>query len=227
MRYLALATDYDGTLAHDGEIDAATVAAIERYRASGGCAILVTGRELPDLRQVLPALGLFDRIVAENGGLLYDPSTDRERMLAAPSDARLVELLRARGVSPLSVGRTIVATLEPHEHVALEAIHELGLELQVVFNKGAVMVLPSGVNKATGLRAALDELGLPRDRVVGIGDAENDHALLDSCALSVAVANAIPALKAHAHLVTTGARGFGVQELIDRLLQDAAEFTPT
>ena len=72
----------------------------------------------------------------------------------------------------------IVATWEPHETVVLEAIHELGLELQIIFNKGAVMVLPSGVNKATGLAAALEELRLSAHNVVGIGDAENDHAFL-------------------------------------------------
>jgi hypothetical protein len=32
-----------------------------------------------------------------------------------------------------------------------EAIHALGLELQVIFHKG-VMVLPSGINKASGLQ---------------------------------------------------------------------------
>ena len=49
-------------------------------------------------------------------------------------------------------GRCIVATWEPHERHVLETIRDLGLELQVIFNKGAVMVLPSGINKATGLR---------------------------------------------------------------------------
>jgi HAD superfamily hydrolase (TIGR01484 family) len=63
----------------------------------------------------------------------------------------------------------------------LETIRELGLELQVIFNKGAVMVLPSGINKATGLRAALDELQLSPHDAVAVGDAENDHAFR-SCA---------------------------------------------
>ena len=31
-----------------------------------------------------------------------------------------------------------------HQEAVLESIHDLGLELQVIFNKGAVMVLPSG-----------------------------------------------------------------------------------
>ena len=60
----------------------------------------------------------------------------------------------------------------------LEAIRDLGLELQIIFNKGAVMVLPAGVNKASGLAVALARLGLSPHNVVGVGDAENDHAFL-------------------------------------------------
>lgn len=218
MRYLVLASDYDGTLAHDGLVDDVTIAALERFRHAGGRLVLVTGRELPDLQRVFPRLTLFERVVAENGGLLYDPVTGRERMLGPPSDARLVDAMREAGASSLSVGRTIVATVEPYERAALEAIRTLGLEAQVIFNKGAVMVLPSGVNKATGLCAALGELDLSPHNVAGIGDAENDHALFETCELSVAVANAIPALRARADLVTAGPRGEGVVELIERLL---------
>src|SRR5438067_12736811 len=89
-------------------------------------------------------------------------------------------------------------------------------ELHVIFNKGSVMVLPSGVNKATGLTAALAELGLAPEHTVGVGDAENDHAFLSLCGCGAAVANALPALKEKADLVTRGARGAGVTELIGR-----------
>ena len=118
-------------------------------------------------------------------------------------------------MAPLSVGRVIVATWEPHEKAVLETIRELGLELQVIFNKGAVMVLPSGVNKASGLDAALAELGLSPHNAVGVGDAENDHAFLARCECAVAVANALAALKERADLVTAGEHGAGVAELID------------
>src|SRR5688572_9915111 len=176
MRYLALATDYDGTLAHHGSVDEATLAALHQVRASGRKLLLVTGRELPDLLQVFPHVELFDRIVVENGALLYCPATRQERLLCEGPAAEFVERLRAKQVAPLSVGRAIVATWEPNETVVLDTIRELGLELHVIFNKGAVMVLPSGVNKETGMRAALTELGLSVHNVVGAGDAENDHA---------------------------------------------------
>ena len=82
------------------------------------------------------------------------------------------------------------------------------------------MVLPSGVNKATGLAALLKEAGVSADEVVGVGDAENDHAFLECCGMGVAVANALPMLKERADFVTKGARGDGVAELIDIILAD-------
>ncbi|HET6468303.1 MAG TPA: HAD-IIB family hydrolase, partial [Geminicoccaceae bacterium] len=220
MYYLALATDYDGTLATDGRVDGETRAALERLRESGRRLIMVTGRELDDLERVFPHFELFDSIVAENGALLYRPAEREEVPLGPPPPPRFAELLRARGVDPLSVGRVIVATWEPNETTVLHAIRELGLELEIIFNKGAVMVLPSGINKATGLAAALRDMGLSPHNVVGVGDAENDHAFLRLCGCGVAVANALPVLKEEVELVTEGARSAGVRELIDRLLAD-------
>ena len=219
-RYLALCCDYDGTIALHGIVDAATIAALEKVLASGRRLVLVTGRELDDLQRVFPRLDLFERVVAENGALLYLPATREEIRLADPPSQPLVQALRARSVAPLSVGRCIIAIWEPHDTTVLQAIHELGLELQVIFNKGAVMVLPSGVNKATGLAAALDSLELSPHNALGVGDAENDHAFLALCECSVAVANALPSLKEAADIVTTRDHGAGVAELIDELLAD-------
>jgi hypothetical protein len=112
----------------------------------------------------------------------------------------------------------VVSTWQPHETAVLETIRDLGLELQVIFNKGAVMVLPSGVNKATGLEAALLELGLSPHNCVGVGDAENDHAFIRLCECGVAVANALPLIQERADWVTRDPNGAGVSELIDKLI---------
>jgi HAD superfamily hydrolase (TIGR01484 family) len=218
MRYLALCCDYDGTIAHHGRVDEPTLAALERLLASGRRLVLVTGRELDDLMRTFPRVDLFERVVAENGALIYRPATKEEKPLAERPPERFVQKLKERGVGPVSVGRAIVATWEPHETAVLHAIHEMGLELQVIFNKGAVMVLPSGVNKATGLLAALKEMGLSPHNAVGVGDAENDHAFLTLCECSAAVANALPAVKKTADVVTRGGHGAGVAELIDEMI---------
>jgi HAD superfamily hydrolase (TIGR01484 family) len=220
MYISCLATDYDGTLAQDGIVDDPTADALIGFRRSGRRLLLVTGRELPDLMRVFPRIDLFDRAVAENGALLFDPATKKETPLGPEPSPELVETLRKKGVTPLSVGRSIVATWEPNEKLVLEAIREHGLELQIVFNKGAVMVLPPGVNKASGLKAALEDLGLSAHNVVSVGDAENDHAFLQASGYAVAVANALPAIKDEADLVTKGARGAGVAELIEAVLKD-------
>jgi hypothetical protein len=220
MRYLALATDYDGTLAKDGLVGDPTAAALQRLRDSGRRLILVTGRELDELLRIFPQVDLFERVVVENGGLLYRPADREQRLLAEEPPVALVNAIRKRGVQPLSVGRSIIATREPHQVAVLDAIRELGLDWQVIFNKGAVMVLPSGVNKATGLAFALEELNLSPHNIAGIGDAENDHAFLSLCEFSSATANALPMVKERVDFVTTGTHGRGVIELIDLVLAD-------
>jgi hydroxymethylpyrimidine pyrophosphatase-like HAD family hydrolase len=220
VRYLGLACDYDGTLASWGTISGATLSALHRFRASNRKLIMVTGRGLDSLRESCPNLGLFDRVIAENGGLIYRPNEREEEPLCGPPDHRFAQALKARGVSPVFVGKTIVSTSMPHEKTVLETIRDLGLELHVIFNKGAVMVLPSGVNKASGLAAALRELHLSTHNVVGVGDAENDHAFLSACECGVSVANGLRVIKEHADVVTLGEDGDGVVELIDEMIED-------
>lgn len=220
LRYHALACDYDGTLAEHGVVSDAVVEALERVQRSGRKLVLVTGRILPELFTVFPAHAMFDRIVAENGAVLHRPDTGVTERLAPDADSQLVAALREQGVAPLSAGDCIVATWEPWHDVVLETIRKLGLELQVIFNKGAVMVLPTGTNKATGLAAALRDLGLSPRNAVGVGDAENDHAFLALCECAVAVRNALPILQERADWVTASDHGDGVLELIERLLKD-------
>lgn len=227
MRYLVLATDFDGTLAHSGIVEADVIEALQRCRDSGRKLVMVTGRELADLLEIFEHAELFDYIVFENGATLYNPATGVEKRLVDRPPEAFIRALESRGVTPLSVGNSIVATVTPHETTVLKTIHEFGLELQVIFNKGAVMILPSGVNKATGLKAALNAMGISRHNVVSVGDAENDHALLSYTEAGVAIADAVPTLRERADLISTGTAGLGVIELVDRLINsDLAELEP-
>jgi HAD superfamily hydrolase (TIGR01484 family) len=220
MRFKALAVDYDDTLALDSTVAPETASALERLRASGRRLFLVTGRELDDLKRVFPGCPVFDAIVAENGGVLYEPSGGKVRLLHKPPPQKFVDELRAREITPLSLGQVIVATREPNEDVVLKVIKQFGLELKIVFNKGAVMVLPPGVDKASGLAVALQDAGLSFETCIGIGDAENDHAFIERCRYGVAVANALDSLKDQADYVTRLANGAGVTEVIELVLAD-------
>src|SRR5262245_13865152 len=178
---------------------------------------------LPDLRNACPDLDrMFDAVVAENGGLLYLPARREVRTLGDPPEAALVEALRLRGVR-FDLGSSIVATDEPYAEAALAAIRETGVERTLVFNKGSLMLLPGGVTKGTGLLAALATFELSPHNLCGIGDAENDHALLALCECSVAVADAVPALRERADHVTRGKGPAGVVEFIEEhVMADAA-----
>ncbi len=225
MRYHILATDYDGTIAAHGRVDESTIEALKKLKQSSRKIILVTGRELEDLEKVFPEYGMFDLVVAENGALIYDPQTRNEKLLGErPPDTFIQELVH-QGVGPISVGRIIVATWEPHQLTVLEAIKNAGLEHQVIFNKGAVMVLPPGINKARGLEAALNDLKVSFHNVVAVGDAENDNAMLQVAECSAAVANALPAVKDLAAIVTGKDHGAGVEQLIYDLIETDLEVT--
>ncbi|HSU55581.1 MAG TPA: HAD family hydrolase [Candidatus Dormibacteraeota bacterium] len=220
MKLRALATDYDGTLAWHGTVEPSTCRALEAFKQSGRKLIMVTGRELHDLFGVFSQANMFDLIVAENGALLHFPESRHTTPLSPPPPPEFVERLREEGVRPLSVGHGIVATQEVYRGVIEEVINELMLNWHIILNKGALMVLPIGVDKATGLVAALQALQLSPAEVAGVGDAENDFAFLQLCGCSAAVDNAIPELKNRVKLVTHGSRGAGVEELIAKVMAE-------
>ena len=183
MRYLVLATDYDGTLALQQRVAPDTVDALRRLAATGRKLVLVTGRELDELLAIFPEMELFHRVVAENGALLYNPGDRAAEVLGEPPPATFVAELERRGVDAAAVGEIDRRDRRTERDASCSTtIRDLGLEIQVIFNKGAVMVLPASVNKASGPQAALAELGLSARNVVAIGDAENDHALLRDAA---------------------------------------------
>jgi len=218
MGYTAIALDYDGTIARYGVVPSRVLEALRKLKASGRKLVLVTGRELEELLALFQGIVMFDRVVVENGALLYRPETNERVALHDPPPAALIQALKASAI-PLSVGQVILATVRPYETLVLECIASLGLEQQVIFNKGAVMVLPPGCNKASGLKSALAELGIsPRD-VVAVGDGENDHSLFELAGYSVATANAVATLKDAADRVTHATHGDGVIEIVTSLLE--------
>jgi phosphoglycolate phosphatase (TIGR01487 family) len=213
LTFRALACDYDRTLATDATILPDTLNALTDLKEAGWLVLLVTGRELDDLLRVCPSIELFNLVVAENGAVLYAPEGQKIVDLAAPPALELTRELASQGV-PFSAGRIIIDMQAKHAANVLSIIQRLRLKMQVILNKDSAMVLPAGVNKASGMTAAANRLGVKLDEIVGVGDAENDHEFLRICGFGVAVANALDALKAEADLVTTLPNGAGVTELI-------------
>jgi hydroxymethylpyrimidine pyrophosphatase-like HAD family hydrolase len=220
MRFRVLACDYDNTLATHGVTTDAAVAALRNVAASGRRLVLVTGRILEELGDVFGDLDVFDRVVAENGGVLHDPATGGHRLLGPALPAEVVDDLRDAGIQPLSAGRVMCSTPEHLEPLVADAVRRLGLRRTLIRNKDSLMVLPEGVDKVSGLRAALDDLQESLAATVAVGDAENDVALLEAAAVGVAVANALEVTKRAADVVLDRADGDGVRRLCQALVDD-------
>ncbi|MFN2450966.1 MAG: HAD family hydrolase [Candidatus Dormibacteria bacterium] len=213
-----LASDFDGTLAKDGEVAPECTAALRRWKRAGGKLLLITGRELDDLVRIYPDLGLWDLAVVENGAVLLTPASGAVELLGEPPTAELLDQLRAAGVRPLSHGRVILASFEPMRERIRKVLRSAGVERDLIGNKGSLMVLPHGVNKSSGLTRALRVLGGAAEETVGLGDAENDLGFMAMCGLSVAPANALVSVKRVAGMVTAGRHGVGIAQAIDDLL---------
>ncbi len=209
--FRAVAVDYDGTLA-DGPVASDTLTALAEARTRGIRVILVTGRIVNELRAVFAHVeDHVDALVAENGAVLV--TSVGVRRLVAPIDAAVSSGLSALGVVHRS-GQVLIACDAADEPAALEVIRGLGLDCRLVRNRGELMILPAGVTKGSGLLQALGDLGLSQHNTLGVGDAENDHSLLEVCEIGVAVANAVDALRAHADVTLALPDGQGVADLL-------------
>ena len=210
--FRALAVDYDGTIAERDVAHPEALRALAELRATGVKVVLVTGRILSELRKVFPAVDdTFDLIVGENGAVVSRARVDRT--IVEPVPEQLAAALDAAGVS-FQRGLALLACQAADEAVVLSEVRRLGLECELLRNRSALMVLPAGVSKGSGLFEGLGELGISHHNTIAIGDAENDHSLLEVAEVGVTVANAVDALKARADLVLDEADGRGVASFV-------------
>ncbi|MBZ5628405.1 MAG: HAD hydrolase family protein [Acidobacteriia bacterium] len=217
MKFGVLVLDYDGTIAVDGVLDPDVRSAIAEARAAGVVVVLATGKILRDLRREAGDLGFVDAIVAENGAVLAFPGSGYSSVLAASPPSAFVDALRQRGI-PISVGECVVEAPASAAYEVLSVLREMRLSLVPVFNRDRLMVLPDGVSKATGLRVALFDLRLSSHNAIAIGDAENDHRMLEMCEIGAAVEWGSQALKAAADEVVHGSGPPDVASYIRRLV---------
>jgi hydroxymethylpyrimidine pyrophosphatase-like HAD family hydrolase len=203
VKLSAIALDYDGTIARGDVLDPSVREAIAAARRCGIVVLLVTGRILDELRRVVGDLHIVDGVVAENGAVLHWPASGRTTTLAPVIPDVFVAELQRRGI-PSRAGQCLVDADAREAPRILEVIRALELPLVLVFNGGRVMTLLQGVSKATGMHVALDTLRLSAHNTLAIGDAENDHEMLRTAEVGVAVEWGCRRLQAAADVVLAG-----------------------
>lgn len=102
-----------------------------------------------------------------------------------------------------------------------ERIKKAGLPVIMVNAENSSLELSAaGVDKGTGLVRLCAHLGLPLQKTIAVGDADNDITILKTAGLSAAMGNALPAIKALADVEVADCDHDGCAEVIDNYLLD-------
>ena len=219
VQKMLIAVDVDGTLFDGSAVAEEAVAGLSRAHADGHTLVIVTGRRWEGLDLVVPAVvGLADRVVCEEGGVIVNVHTGQLALLAEPVEPELIAALVDAGVTALDIGHVVVGAPQASLPVVTEVRDRLGSSRIIITNKGSIALTPRGCDKGTGLRAAIAELQLQGCPILAIGDAENDLPMFAMATIAVAVANADDAVRAFGVLLTEQSAGLGVAEALSRFL---------
>ncbi|OCB30569.1 HAD family hydrolase [Mycobacterium malmoense] len=210
--FKVVAVDFDGTLTSSGSLDPATLRAVDQSRSEGLAIVVATGRIGAELHAEFPQLAdHVDALVLENGAVVVFDG--QAHALSLPVGPDLDRALDERGI-PYRRGEVLVAVAGEHQSAVVEAIAELGMDYQLIRNRAALMVLPAGITKGTGLTALLEMMNLSPHNTVAVGDAENDLSLLAVAEVGAAVADAVPSLRRFADVVLDAPGAAGVAGLL-------------
>lgn len=211
----ALAVDYDRTLTNmDLVLEERALEALATARESGLKVIAISGRDLPFLQREIGHA--VDLVVAENGCILHTPGGAHPPSLTHDAPAVDLEGVLACLNLPIEYGNVIASADIEHLPLVQETLQAAGYDLDLIPNRDRFMILPQGIDKAAGLLAALKILGTPLRQTAAAGDGENDVPMLRESGYGIAVANAVPQLKAVADYITSREGGLGIAEWIEQ-----------
>ncbi len=180
--------------------------------------ILVSGREYPTLASIARRIRVVDAVVAENGALVDSPFVGRPKRYGRATGTRVRERFAITNLHGIEVGEVVVSV--PLRSAREAGRRVAGLAVTLVRNADRVMIVPRGVDKATGVRAAMRGLRLGAASFAAIGDGDNDLPLLRAAALAGAVHNARPGVRAESDYICKASVGAGVREFVRGPLSD-------
>lgn len=221
----AIATDFDGTMTDGkGRLSYEALTMIRRAEERGMPVILSSGRSLLELTVIHRLVGTSGPLIAENGGIAWNPKTDVKLTLADKEKA-----LRAFKVFTRHLGEMETFKPELREtDVALRGHKARELEPLITREKLDVHLLETGylthivdsnTDKGKALNFAAEMLGIATAEIAAIGDSHNDVALFQAAGAGYAVGNADPRLKAVATWTMNDSSGVGCAEAIRRILE--------
>ncbi len=248
-QYKLAVFDIDGVLnEHGGNILDESIEAINLLKKHGLKVCFASGKHSWYVQGGLVWSGLLDEhtlIVAENGGVIFDPKS--RRTLIEEKYARDVHMLRNifRNLHSRSggflkfAGITVweepketlfclfpknVAELPRLEQVLTEIVKINSLNLTVVRNPDSVDVLQTGISKATGLQYVCDWLDIKMENLIAFGDSYNDYEMLSAVGLPITVNNGVAKIKdivkKRNGYIAKADCGMGVLEAVQKIIQE-------
>lgn len=223
MPIRAIALDIDGTMTdYERRLDWDGVAAIRAAEAKGVPVIAATGNVGPVTKAFCDYVGTSGPAVCENGGVVYDRSFKKSHILAERKNAdRAVRQLLRKGFD----ARYIASNPWRVSEVALElnldvrAVQEAlkRWDLTVLSTRFAIHIMEPGLDKANGLKVALQKFGgrIPLKDVLAIGDSNNDVGLFRRCGQGGAPSNCTDSVRAVAQYVSNKKHGAGVRDALE------------
>ena len=216
------AIDIDGTLTENGGgmVHLAALAKLRYLEKMGYNVIYVTGRSSIEA-YVLAVFGGTTRIaIGENGGAITT-APQEHRLLASKEKCmqgyqmlkKSINGVKIKPAFPRMSEVVLLRTFDLKE--GQKILDECGLPLYLSDSKYAFHINEKGINKASGLKEALNMLKTNPKEVVAIGDSETDVPLYDICGFSIALDHAEESVKAKADHVVGGREGTGLIEAID------------
>ncbi len=169
--------------------------------------------KLCDAERCVATVTVGDRVLLKLDGepdrAILLPEMRWVRQLAGAADS----LPRVAAIQGSRVNARIRAELEPRYKDRIHFFDSIGPSGKVI-----LMITAATASKGSALTAACRHLEIPTAEVVAFGDAENDVEMFRVAGASVAMGQAVPAVKAKATAVTLRNDEAGVAHAIDRLL---------
>jgi len=220
-----LAVDVDGTLTRPGDHDATTPAGLDPrvfdpLREWPAPVVVATGKAFPYPVALCHFAGIEERVVAENGGVVY--AADRVEFAGDPEAARAVlrTFEERGGETGWGDADTINRWRETEVAVSIDADEALlravadDHDMTVVDTGYAYHVVSPDVDKGRGLRRAAALLDLDPETFVAVGDSANDVPTFAVARRSYAVADAASVAREAADHVLAGDAADGFLEAL-------------
>ena len=218
----AFAVDVDGTLTENGGgmVHLPAIVALRYMMNLGYSVVYVTGRSSLEAYLLAVYSGTTKIGVGENGGAIT--TSPQEHILLASKEKCLkgFEVLKKNidgvKIKPVFNRMTEVVLLRTFDiEEGRKILEENNLGLYLTDSKYAFHINEKGIDKATGLKQALNILDIDSANTVAIGDSETDIPMFDMCGYSIALGHAPDYVKARAKSVVRGAEGTGLVDALD------------